>query len=240
MNPDLVNNIKVRKNPITMQNNAGSRKIVLKGQVGDKIKARFDPGHITNMFGFTRMTDKYEITYDSDKEDTFIMQTNNGIIKFSITPEGLYVYKPPDSYLNHMAESKFMSPPMERSGSQLSIMISTVTENHKGYTQRQSKNSKIARQLYHVFECPTVDNYNQLLQQNIIRDCPVKIEDVNIAEKIYRANIGELKGKTIQNMPTPVKNDFVEFPTELIEQHRDLIYCMDVMYVKKYDDADWN
>ena len=58
INPNLVNNIKVRKNPITVQ---------LKGQVGDQINARFDPSHIANIFVFAHMTDKYQITYDSDK-----------------------------------------------------------------------------------------------------------------------------------------------------------------------------
>ena len=56
-----------------MQTNAVSRNIVLKGQVGDQIKARFDPSHIANIFGFTHITDKYRITYDSDKEDALII-----------------------------------------------------------------------------------------------------------------------------------------------------------------------
>ena len=61
---------------------------------------------------------------------------------------------------------------------------------------------------------------------------PVKIDDVSIAEKIYGAKIGALKVKTTQNMPTLVKNYLVEVPPEFIEKHRELIYCMDVMYVK--------
>ena len=72
-----------------MQNNAGSRKIVQECQVEYHIEAWFDPSHTANIFRFTPMTDKYQITYDSDKEDEFIMQTDNGIIKFTRTPEGL-------------------------------------------------------------------------------------------------------------------------------------------------------
>ena len=49
------------------------------------------------------------------------------------------------------------------------------------------------------------------------------IDDVNISKKIYGDNIGGLKGGTNQKRPTPVKNNFVEFPPELIEQHRELI-----------------
>ena len=89
MNPDMVTNIKVRNNPITTKTNDESSNIVLKGQVGDQIKAWFDPILIANIFRFDHMTDKNWITYDSDKEDEFIMQTDNGIIKFTRTPEGL-------------------------------------------------------------------------------------------------------------------------------------------------------
>ena len=59
MNPDLVTNIKLIKNPITMRTNAGSRNIRIEGQVGYQKKAQFDPIHIMNIFGFTYMTDKY-------------------------------------------------------------------------------------------------------------------------------------------------------------------------------------
>ena len=57
------------------------------------------------------------------------------------------------------------------------------------------------------------------------------IDDVNIAEKIYGAEIGALKGKTNQKRPKPGKNDLVEVPPEHIEQQLELIYCMYVMYV---------
>ena len=59
MNPDLVTNIKVIKNLIKMQTNAGSSKIVFKGQVRDHIKAQFDTSHIANLFGFAHITEKY-------------------------------------------------------------------------------------------------------------------------------------------------------------------------------------
>ena len=59
----------------------------------------------------------------------------------------------------------------------------------------------------------------------------MKIGDVNIAKKIYGLDIGALKGKTTRNKPTPVKNYLFEVLPKLIEQSRELIYCIDVMYV---------
>ena len=135
------------------------------------------------------------------------MQTENGIIKFSRTPEGLYAYKPLAIYLKHVAETKCMSPPTKTGGAQLSNMVSTVTENRKGYIQRQfEKRKKIVRRFYHIVRCPTVDIFKHIQQHNIIRNCPVTIYDVNISDKIYDADIRALKGNTTQNRPTPVNN----------------------------------
>ena len=83
------------------------------------------------------MTGKYQITYYSDKEYAFTMHTDNGIIKFRRIPEGLYAYKPSASYLKQVSATKYMSPPTETNGAQLSNMVSTVAENCKGYTERQ-------------------------------------------------------------------------------------------------------
>ena len=159
------------------------------------------------------------------------MNTENGIIKFIRIPEGLYYYKPSAIYLKQVDETKCISPTTETSGSQLSNMVSTVTENHKGYTQRQFENSKILRQLYHIVGCPTVENFKHILRQKIIRNCPVTIYDMNIVKCFYDAYIGALKEKTTRNIPTPVKNDLVEVPLKLIEQHCELIFCMDIMYI---------
>jgi hypothetical protein len=40
-----------------------------------------------------------------------------------------------------------------------------------------------------------------------------------------------LKGKTTRRRPTPVREDLVEIPPEMLDQHQDLTYCMDIMFV---------
>ncbi len=110
-------------------------------------------------------------------------------------------------------------------------MITTVKENKMGYTQRQFENAKRARRLYHIVGCPTIENFKHILRQNIIKNCPVTPEDVNIAEKIFGGDIGAMKGKTTRRRPVPLKDDLVKIPQELLDQHRDLTYCIDLMYV---------
>jgi hypothetical protein len=79
--------------------------------------------------------------------------------------------------------------------------VTTVTENKSGYTQRQFERAKEARRLYHIVGTPTVENFKSLLRMNVIKDCPVTTEDVNIAEKIFGKDISSLKGKSTRRKP---------------------------------------
>jgi hypothetical protein len=51
---------------------------------------------------------------------------------------------------------------------------------------------------------------------NAIRNCPVTTEDVNIAEKIFGPTKSNIKGKLTWQKSTPVREDTVEIPEELI------------------------
>jgi hypothetical protein len=85
--------------------------------------------------------------------------------------------------------------------------------------------------LYHIIECPSIENFKAILRQNIIKTCPVTIEDVNVAERIFGPDIGTLKGKSTRKKPTPVKSDLIEIPRELKQLHQDLTFCMDIMFI---------
>ena len=230
MNPDLVTGIRKSKTPMMMATNAGSKKIDLVGSVNSFGDVWYDPTQMANIFGFSHVVDKWRVTYDSAKEDAFLVHKDTGIVKFERTPERLYAYKPSQKYLKSVAESKNMLPAGDVNV-QVSNLVSTVSENQKGYTQRQFENAKRARKLYHILGCPTVENFKHILRQKIIKNCPVTIDDVNIAEKIFGPDIGAMKGKNTRHRPTPVKDDLVEIPKELREQHANLTLCMDIMYV---------
>ena len=72
-----------------------------------------------------------------------------------------------------------------------------------------------------------------MLCSNVIQNCPVTVEDVTIAEKIFGPSMSSLKGKSTRQKPKPVRADVIEIPPELIEQHREVELCMDTMYINK-------
>ncbi|MGL4350647.1 MAG: hypothetical protein ACRCT2_08825, partial [Plesiomonas shigelloides] len=112
-----------------------------------------------------------------------------------------------------------------------SFMVATVKENREGFTTRQFERAKAARTFYHSVGCPTTANFKLIIRQNIIKDCPVTVDDVDLAERIFGPDIGALKGKSTRRKPVPVRDDNVAIPPELLVPHKDLTLCMDVMYV---------
>ena len=113
------------------------------------------------------------------------------------------------------------------------LLVTTLSENRKGYTDREYDRAKTARKLYHIVGMPTVENFKALLRMNAIHNCPVMVEDVKIAEHIFRPDMLSLKGKSTRRKPKPVRKDLVEIPAKITEKHRDIELCMDTMFINE-------
>jgi len=166
------------------------------------------------------MIKNYRITYDSEKEDAFVLHKDGREIKFKRSTNGLYYYKPSENYKNPIKEAA------------TSNFISTVEEYKMGYTQRQFERAKAARKLYHNVGTPTVENFKALIRMNTIANCPVTVEDITIAEKNFGPDISSLKGKSTRTRLKAVISDTVEIPvTEILENHHEVSLCIDTMFV---------
>src|SRR5210317_1873698 len=72
-----------------------------------------------------------------------------------------------------------------------------------------------------------------MVQHNMINNCPITIEDINIAEKIFGKDIYALKGKTTKQKPISVVTDYISIPTEQLNVHKDVTITADVLFVQK-------
>jgi hypothetical protein len=61
----------------------------------------YDPNLKTNIFSFAELNEKHKITFDSTKERAFEVHLRNKIVKFKMTTNGLYLYKPNDYVLRN-------------------------------------------------------------------------------------------------------------------------------------------
>jgi hypothetical protein len=173
-NPNMVKNIRESKTTLELGTNAGTKTMKQIADVPGFGTVWYDKAAIAKIFGLSDLKKKHRITFDSEKEDAFIVHTNGGNMKFKCNPEGLYTFEVSDNYLK-----------MENN------LINTVKENRVGYTQRQFEQAKKARELYHIVGTPTIETFKTLLKMNAI-NCPVTTEDVNIAENIFGPNMSTL------------------------------------------------
>ena len=63
---------------------------------------------MADIFSFSYLKEKLRIAYYSDKEDAFMIHTKSVVTKLKSTPEGIYAFKNPTSYLKDMTEKKNM------------------------------------------------------------------------------------------------------------------------------------
>jgi hypothetical protein len=215
-NPNMVTDIRESKTTLELATNAGTKMTIQVAEVPGFGTVWYDETAKANIFGLLDLKKKHRITFDSEKEDAFIVHMDKGKMKFKCNPKGLYTLEVSNKYLkkeNHL--------------------IKTVKENRVGYTQRQFEQAKRARELYHIVGTPTIDTFKTLIKMNAIRNCPVTTEDVNIAEKIFGADMLSLKGKSARRKSTPAREDTVEIPEELIAHNHKIGLCIDIMYVNE-------
>jgi hypothetical protein len=182
----------------------------------------YDENAIANIFGLADMIKKHRVTFDSEKENAFLVhRSGEDIIRFHMSTEGLYVCP-----MNVTSDNTKLK-------SAHNNLVSTVKENRFPYNAREFERAKVARRLYHIVGTPTVENFKKLLKMNSIHNCPVTTVDVDIAEKIFGPSLSSLKGKSTRSKPKPVKQDLIEIPKEILESHKELELCMDTIFINK-------
>jgi hypothetical protein len=78
---------------------------------------------------------------------------------------------------------------------------------------------------------PSIQDFKAIISSNAIRNNPVTLEDINIAERIFGPEIRRIKGTTTRTKPTPVISNYIEIPEELINKQKNVTLCIDTMYV---------
>jgi hypothetical protein len=75
-------------------------------------------------------------------------------------------------------------------------------------------------------------DFKWVIWSNQIKDCPVKIQDIDVATKTWGKNISALKGNTTRSKTHPVDRDYVKVPKELLKLHKERFLTTDIFFVK--------
>ncbi len=224
-NPNMVENIHEVDDELTLYTNGGTLCTNLQATVPGFGTVWFQPKAITNIFSFAEMEDKYPISYAAE-EKTFIVHLPNKDVKFKRSGNKLYYCQADYSTNKNHDEVSHVNV------CATNVAIDSVDENKKMFTDRQVQRAKLARQLYrHSLGTPSLNDFKVIVTNNSIKNLPITLDDVKLAEQIFGPDIGALKGKTTRQKPTPVVSDYIEIPPELIMNHHNIVLCMDGMKI---------
>jgi hypothetical protein len=91
--------------------------------------------------------------------------------------------------------------------------------------------AKKDRELYHTLGAQSLRDFKAIIQMDYIKNNPITLENIKLAENNFVPNIESLNGKTTRKKSLPVVADCVEISHELLEAQRDITLCMDTMKI---------
>ena len=163
-NSRLLENIHDTNEKMTLHSNGGTLITTQKGILDGYGEVWYHPDAITNILSMSNVKQKYRVTYDSHGEDRFIVYRPNELLYFNCSANGLYFH---DTMNKHVT------------------LVSPISDNLEGFSQRQIENAKKAKKLYNIMGLPSVNDYKQLVKNNMLYNNPVTVEDINNSEKRF-------------------------------------------------------
>ncbi|MGL6130279.1 MAG: hypothetical protein ACRCZ9_01525, partial [Fusobacteriaceae bacterium] len=214
-NKKMVYNIRASDEKMTLQSNGGSMTVHMIADVGEDAKpVWFSEKAITNILSLKDVVERYAVSYNSNESAFIVHRDNRGLpdMLFKMHRSGLHYFYP--------NKKDFM-------------FISTVRDNMLPYSKRQIAGAQKAKDLYASLAYPSLADFKWIIRSNQIKDCPVSVEDTEIATNIWGPDIAALKGKTTRKTPAHVTTDIVAVPASIRQLHRFVSIGIDVFFVNQ-------
>jgi hypothetical protein len=215
-NAALASKISKSRSNMRLKSNGGTMVVTRNATMNGYNKtAWFSTRAITNIIALHNLIEQYHVTYDSDNLMFVVHRESESKpnMEFRMHKSGLHYYDPRKEH--HMT------------------FVNNVSENKTGFTKRQIKCAEIARNVYKTLSYPSMKDFKWVIWSNQIKDCPVTIQDIDVAMKIWGKNIAALKGKTTRSKTHPVARDYVKVPKELLKLHKEFFLTTGIFFVNK-------
>jgi hypothetical protein len=220
-NPDLVRNIRNATTSLQLRCNAGTVHV---NQVADL------PGYpepvwyhkdgIANILSLARVSKFFPVTFNN-KEGFVIHKPEGRKHVFKESDRGLFYLDTTNTKKNNMMQED------------AAVMVMTVDKQKAKYSARDIQRAELARKLQHLLGHPSTKHFKQIVAGNQLKNCPIGIDDIVVAEDIFGQSIGALNGKTVHKKLDVVRGMTTPLPMEIIEKYRNVTLAFDLMYVNK-------
>ena len=207
-NAEHINNIRRAAKVTNIRCNAGVKRVTQEADFDgfdDRIVVKYDPQGICNVVSFKTMKKLYPITYKSHPDD-------GGTAAFEVhTPRGVVEFKPCQKGLHYLD----MSVQRNKEIMFAQSVVPTIRKNFEGFTKREIHRAIQARKLQSMIGSPGKADYEGMVREKLIDDCPVDTDDLKNAQKIFGpADLAGLRGKTVRRRPERVEVKIVAFPRD--------------------------
>jgi hypothetical protein len=185
-----------------LKSNGGTMSVTRKATMtGYNKDVWFSTRAITTIIALSNLIQQYRVTYESDDKMFVVHWEFQGKPNMELRMHtcGLHYYDPRNE--KHLA------------------FVNTVSENKEGFMKRHIKSAELAWTLYKTLSYSSMKDFKWVIQSNQIKDCPVTVQDIDVARKICGKNIAALKGKTTRSKSIPVARDYVKVPMEIMKLH---------------------
>ena len=219
-NADMVVKIFKSKSTMHVRSNGGSMKVTQQAELkGYHKPVWFSKEAITNIIALKNIIQQYRVTYNSSDHAFVVHRESYGKrnMVFRMHSSGLHVWDPYGT-----TNDKGVT------------LVNTVCENMANFMKRQVKGAEAARKLYAKLAYPSEKDFKVIVKHNMIANCPVTVDDIEVAHKIWGKSLASLKGKMTCKKPQPVvARDFIKVPKELMSLHKDVYLTADLFFVNK-------
>jgi hypothetical protein len=82
-----------------------------------------------------------------------------------------------------------------------------------------------------MVENPSDKEFKGMVRERLINNCPVTVQDVENANRIFGPDLANLRGKTIRTKPEHVRIEYIQIPRDFVELHKYVMLVADVMFV---------
>ena len=202
-----------------IRSNGGINQVTEKGRFGPFEEVWHDPASLFNILSLAKLRQTHRVTFDSAKENAFVVHCEDGTqIRFVMSDEGLYYYDMNVAvYHTALVNAEHQ--------------INTVRRNMAGYSPREIKQAKIARDAMALMRFPSEGDMATMISRGIISNCPITVGDVRAAKEIFGPDMASIKGKTVRRKSPRVQVRYVDVPEEIYQRNKKVCLALDIMTV---------
>ena len=182
-NKEIFHSIQEAKNPTGIIGNGGELDLDSAAEINNVGGMPFNEDGMANLFSVNDLVERgFRVMMDSDQENCIFVEKDGVIRKFITSNGGLYFH---DLWNQDLCFEKSQHDFSLKNN----VFMQSQKENSKWQTKRQINKAKEAQNLSQMMMFLNASDFKNAIKMNCIHNCPVTIDDVNVAEDAFGEDI---------------------------------------------------